>query len=165
MKPLVYQIVIGELPKELHRCVNSVKLFAIRNNYEYLCDTEMPQWAKDIGMRPREASEWLRADKLASRPYVLWVDWDIAILKDFELKEEIITVPTIDSLLYYGADINLANRILLELGDKTKKCKEWAIIYHAFKKIYNKDIRDSILHQSFFEHISYTMRKDYNILF
>lgn len=151
MNRLVYQIVIGETNRHLDECIQSVKDYAKSHGYDYECDTEIPYHHKDKD--PRMASEWMRLEKLASRPYVLYVDWDLKILKDFELKDEIITIKTIDTLLYFGPKIELARKLLdkaVEMyGGKDTNC----FGDYTFKEVIDKDYLKYCLPDTYFKHL------------
>ena len=116
MRPLVYQIVLGKTSKWLDECICSVKNFADRNMYDYYVDVELPE--KYQHMQFREASEWMRLEKLASRPYVLYVDWDIKILRDFVLKDEMIIIKVIDAMLYFGKNVDIAKKVFEKTLEK-----------------------------------------------
>lgn len=151
MNKLVYQIVIGPTTKWLDECIQSVKDYAQRHGYDYECETEIPERHKDKDARM--ASEWMRLEKLASRPYVLYIDWDVLLLKDFELKDDIITIKTIDTLLYFGPHIDLARKLLskaIELyGDKNKNC----FGYYTFIKHIDNNHLKYCLPDNFYKHL------------
>lgn len=116
MKPLVYQIVLGSTNKWIDECVSSVASYASRMGYDYECSRELGEYesvifSEDEKKNYRMVSEWMRLDKLVSRPYVCYVDWDVKIRDDFELGEDIITIDTMDTLLYFGKHIDIAKRV------------------------------------------------------
>lgn len=163
MNPLVYQVVIGEVKSEtLKKCIDSVYQYAIRMGYDYTCDTEKPVWAKD--MLPGTASEWMRIHKIISRPKVMYVDWDLEIFGDFELKDDIVTVPTSDTLIYYGKHIDIAKKVFEEMGSKEVYTQDeydngsYGMGHRAFSKIYG-DYSKHLLDKSKYRHLKYHITK------
>lgn len=159
MIPLVYQVVLSEIKADIiKKCLNSVKLYADRMGYDYEYDTNWPEWAK--GMLPGTACEWMRIDKMTSRPKVMYVDWDIEILQDFELKDDIITIDTCDSLMYYGQHVELAKQVKKEMGERIIYTQEeynqghYGMGHFAFKKIYG-DFSKHLLDRSKYIHLHY----------
>lgn len=116
MRRLVYQIVLGETNKWIDECIESVRSYACRNDYDYECVREVPE--KYLYMNYRRASVWMRLEKLASRPYVLYVDWDIKILRDFKLQDDIMTIKVIDAMLYFGKKVDIARRVFERAKEK-----------------------------------------------
>jgi hypothetical protein len=133
IKPLVYQIAIGKIPECIQECMSTVRDYAHRHGYDYECETVVTDTYKHLGYR--EASEWMRGDKLASMPYVLYVDWDLKILKDFELGVDIITIKVTDALLYFGKHINLAKKVVEKAKEKYFNNYKPGVLHFAFKEI------------------------------
>lgn len=155
LKPLIYQIVIGDtIPSQIRGCLKSVKEYAQAYDYDYACEEQMPTWALDLNMDARMASEWMRIDKLSERPYVLYVDWDIKLFKGFELGEEIITAPMTDSLLYFGSNIDIANRLKEKVGPPTANVMN-GFAHYAFKDIMGNSWSKYFLKSSYYTHLMY----------
>ena len=105
-KITVYQILIGSIPEEIQDCIDTVKAWCKRNDYNYTLITEIPKQYKDLPVRI--ASDYMRIDFL-QEPFRAYVDWDIEIKRDIVLNND----PAIagDYILYNGNETNLFKKI------------------------------------------------------
>jgi len=102
----VYQIVIGSIPEEIQGCIDTVKAWCKRNDYNYTLITEISKKYKNLPIRI--ASDYMRIDFL-QEPFRAYVDWDIEIKRDILLGND----PAIagDFLLYNGNETDLFKKI------------------------------------------------------
>ena len=155
MNPLVYQIVIGKTTHWLDKCISSVKSYAEKHGYDYEVDTKIPE--KYSHFDSRMASEWMRLDKLSSRPYVLYVDWDIELRKDFELKDSILTIKVIDALVYFGKNVDVAEKILQRAKEKYLDCPINGFGFYAFKEVVGEKYLDYLIEDSYYKHLMWSI--------
>ena len=155
MKPLVYQVVLSNTNKWLDECIDNVKSYANRYGYDYQCDTKVSDEYKHMNLT--RASMWMRLDKLASRPYVLYVDWDLKILKDFELKDDIITIKVIDALLYFGAKVDIAKEILRVAKEKYFNNHRKGVGHFTFIEVIGEDYRRYQIEDNMYKHLVWSI--------
>lgn len=155
MKPLVYQIVIGKTTHWLDSCISSVKNYAESHEYDYEVDTKVPE--KYNHFDNRMASEWMRLDKLSSRPYVLYVDWDIELRKDFQLKDDILTIKIIDALLYFGKHVDVAQKILKRAKEKCFKNPINGFGLFVLKEIVGEKYLSYLIEDSYYRHLRWSI--------
>ena len=103
------------------------------------------------------ASMWMRLEKLASRPYVLYVDWDLKILKDFELKDDIITIKVIDALLYFGAKVDIAKEILRVAKEKYFNNHRKGVGHFTFIEVIGEDYRRYQIEDNMYKHLVWSI--------
>jgi len=86
---VVYREVFSDPPTDLiRRCLESHEAFAKRVGAELLTITEYPGWLEDYkSYIPK--SDYVRVKYAADNPHCMHVDWDIEILADFELPEDL----------------------------------------------------------------------------
>ena len=153
LKPLVYQIVLGDIPPEIQECLDSVKTWADSMEYDYQCETDVPSKYKDRNYRI--TSEWMRLEKLTERPYLCYVDWDIKILKDIKLDEKILTIPTIDTFLYLADNIEIAKRVLEIANKKYRNIEKNGFGHHVYRSIIGQDYKNYLLNNNHYRHLSW----------
>lgn len=152
MKPLVYQVVLvrGWVPFVIQECIMSVRNYASRMGYDYLCDDGTPEWVG--GMTAVVASEWMRVEKLASRPYVCYIDWDVKVVDDFELGEGVMTVNTMDMMLYFGREVEIGKRLLEGMGERRETSN---LRDRVMDELVCSGVRVSLLSSKKYEHLKY----------
>ena len=155
MNFLVYQIVLGKTTKWLDECIENIKGYAERHGYDYQCDTEVDDNYKHMDLT--RASMWMRLEKLASRPYVLYVDWDLKILKDFELNDDIITIKVIDALLYFGANVDIAKEILRVAKEKYFNNHRKGVGHFTFIDVVGDDYARYQIDDSMYKHLVWSI--------
>jgi len=156
LKPLVYQIAFGEIPEEIQKCLDSVKAWADKMGYDYQCDTEVP--SKYEGRPYRITSEWIRIEKLAERPYLCYVDWDIMILKDIVLEENILTINTIDTFLYLGNNIEIAQKVLERANNTYSNRDKTGFGHHIYKRFLGQEYEKFLLNINSYKHLGWHRR-------
>ena len=154
----VYQIVLGgDVSDEIQECLNTVKDWAHRLGYAYVCDTCPSK--KYEGRDYRVTSDWMRLEKLASQPYVCYVDWDIKILKDIILGENVLTSSGIDSFLYFGKDIEPAKTLLHKAKELYTGKEIDGFVYDTFNIIFGNTYTYNILQDIYYVHLGWHNEK------
>jgi hypothetical protein len=111
---IIYQIAIfDQIPEFVSQCMNTVSVFAKKNNCEYRIIDTMPDWANhphDTNKRAeylyrRYVSEYLRLYCLAQEPETMVIDTDIELFDNFAI--QIPGVPAVskeqpESMVYNG---------------------------------------------------------------
>lgn len=103
----VVQILLGECPPFIAKCMQSVKECAQCKGYGYTVIKSIPDWYSggNSYMSLRALSEWMRLDILAEQPYTLYVDWDIKLKPSFTVPEGLTLSPQIfDCMIYNHTD-------------------------------------------------------------
>lgn len=102
----IVQILLGECPPFIAKCMQSVKDYAQYKGYGYTVIKSIPDWYRGGGsyMSLRALSEWMRLDILAEQPYTLYVDWDIKLKPSFTVPEGLTLSPQIFDCMMYNHD-------------------------------------------------------------
>lgn len=102
----IVQILLGECPPFIAKCMQSVKDYAQCKGYCYTVIKSTPDWYRgsDSYMSLRALSEWMRLDILAEQPYTLYVDWDIKLKPSFTIPDDLTLSPQIFDCMMYNHD-------------------------------------------------------------
>jgi hypothetical protein len=119
----ILQIIFGQIPPYLLPCVNSVKDYAYKNNYDYKVISSYSDYFIEPEFKNlnekflwlRHVSDWIRTKELSENLKTLYIDWDVYIFQDFKIsdinKHCFAKNEYIDSLMYNGDDLNVFKNI------------------------------------------------------
>lgn len=102
----VVQILLGDCPPFIAKCMQTVKSFAERNAYNYTILSSVPSWynGKTDYLSLRSLSEWMRLDLLAEEENILFVDWDIKLLETFSIPNDLTFASQLMDCMMYNHD-------------------------------------------------------------
>lgn len=146
----IIQIAIGSISQDRISDMKTVENYALKHNYGYEVISSLPIWAIRNDISARIASDWMRIELLSTRPYTLYVDYDVEITGDIELGEDPILTPYFEHFIYNGNNIQLFKKVYENMMNRRSRSGGgWKIeigtIYKAFRTVdYDKCwMRDS----------------------
>jgi hypothetical protein len=103
----VVQILLGDCPPFIAKCMQTVNDYADSNGYTYTVISSIPDWYRGGSSYAelRTLSEWMRLDILAEQSHTLYVDWDIKLKPSFIIPDGLTLSPQIfDCMIYNHTD-------------------------------------------------------------
>lgn len=136
----IFQIIIGEIPKNIQLDIESVRDWCEYKNYKYKLITELPEDLVVEGLSPRIASDYLRIKILSEHPFHCWTDWDVRVNKEFDLKDKPILVPFFDWFIYNADRTDVFQQVYETMLSRKSEGKlnwlnEEGTIYKAFRTV------------------------------
>lgn len=150
----IRQLIIGDIPHQLHDCMVSIEAFAKAKGIQYQVDTELPEWAK--GWDPWIVNPWYKIDCATEETRVILPDWDILISGDLNFGSEPRFSKRCDNFCYFGDDTALVETIKNNMGDRQKHKGRPMVLFEAFRKLGKAGKLDKwFLPDSEYTHLNY----------
>lgn len=152
----VVQILLGDCPPFIAKCMQTVKLFAERNAYTYrVINTVPPRYAGNTDFR--SVSEHVRFDILASEENTLYVDWDIKLFDNFSIPDGLsFDSQTPDCLVYNHTDTVFFRSARETVTDGTP-----LILFRGMLNIVRAGYKYSIFNRDMYKHYEYNANKGF----
>lgn len=136
----ILQIIFGDLPEILKPMVDSVKMFAFNNDYEYICISDIPEHLKKYH-HLSAISDYIRIEYLSKCKNVLYADWDIELFSNFKLPDNPEFGDSGNNLMFNAGNTNLFKSWLLQLKDYGNKINTFYMERCRAYKIMREDIQ------------------------
>lgn len=150
----VVQILLGDCPPFITKCMQTVKLFAERNAYTYTVICEANGYScSDL----RHLSEQIRLDILAECKNILYVDWDIELFDNFCVPNCLTVDPqTPDCLMYNDEDTEFFKQ-----GRSTVSKDQPLIAFKAIINMSRKGYTYSTFNRDTYKHYEYNSNREF----